>query len=104
MKIDSETLKKYTSGNFYPQYEKTVDIQNHLEFHFDGFDYFDNYTKDDVLNSESDNPFNTKWVKEVNPYYQRLVDYYRPGEDKQLKVYRRIVYKSVTKRICSKVV
>lgn len=111
IEINAAALKKYTEGNFYPQYSKTVDIQNHLEFHFDGFDFFDNFTSEDLLKGENSHAdfFRSYHMSkgrriDVNPYYFRIVDLNRPNEDALIKKYRRATYKPITKRMCSKVV
>lgn len=114
IEINDTELKRYLDGFRYPQYDRTVDIEHHLEFHFDGFDFFNNFREEDVLKNPDNkfgfaqdhhrHNFGNHRTEQINPYFYRLIDLNRPGENAPIKLYRRTVYKSITKRVCSKVI
>jgi hypothetical protein len=88
IKVDKEFVEPYIkSNNRHAAYPTTVDIADHLKFHFNGYVY--------------------KEVKQAgereNPYFVQLVDTRRPSESEHIKEYRRKIYLPKTKQPCFKV-
>lgn len=85
--FSADYIKEFVSNENarHPFYKKTVDISEHLKFHFDG-------VKNRIYNYEKD-----------NAYFKILIEQRRPGESEPVKVYRKDNYKPITKIPCSKV-
>jgi hypothetical protein len=81
--VDNSFIKKYTrGGERHDNYDKTVNICQHLSFHIDGYEW---------------------GQKNPNPYFAILIDESRPSESDLIKEYRRKIYKPKTKTPCFKV-
>lgn len=88
IKIDKSVIEKYITKKYkHSSYDITVDISDHLRFHFDG------YTFRDVV----------KFKKRENPYFFELIDTRRPSESEHIKEYRRKIYLPKTKQPCFKI-
>lgn len=82
--VDIKFLEQYLrKGKRHYNFDKAVDIYNHLSFHIDGYVY--------------------KQQPE-NPYFKLLIDDRRPSESVVIKDYRRKIYTSQTKSTCFKVI
>jgi hypothetical protein len=89
MKVTKEFVEPYLKqGKRHTAYEVTVDIADHLSFHFDGYVY-----RDVKKHGERD-----------NPYFSQLIDTRRPSESDHIKEYRRKIYLPITKQPCFKIV
>lgn len=88
IKINLETIEPYLKGHQkHAAYEATVDIADHLKFHFDGYVYREIKQKQE----------------RENPYFNQLIDQRRPSESDHIKEYRRKIYLPKTKQPCYKV-
>lgn len=88
IKITESFLEPYLKGQKkHAAYEVTVDIADHLKFHFDGYVY-----KETKRQGERE-----------NPYFTTLIDVRRPSESDHIKEYRRKIYLPITKQPCFKV-
>jgi hypothetical protein len=88
IKVNKEFVEPYIkSNNRHTAYPVTVDIADHLKFHFNGYVY--------------------REVKQIgereNPYFMQLIDTRRPSESEHIKEYRRKIYLPKTKQPCFKV-
>jgi hypothetical protein len=82
--LTKDLIEKYVVGkNSFKGKKDALNYWHKTTFHFDGYDI------------DSDKP---------NPYFKKLIDNNRPGENVEIKAYRRSVYKSITKMPCDKVV
>lgn len=89
MKITNDFVEPYIRGKKkHAAYNTTVDIADHLKFHFDGYVFTE--------------PKETN--KRDNPYFTRLIDCRRPSESDHIKEYRRKIYLPITKQPCFKIV
>jgi hypothetical protein len=89
MKVTKEFVEPYLKhGKRHTAYAKTVDVADHLSFHFDGYVY-----KDVKEYGEKD-----------NPYFTRLINTRRPSESDHINEYRRKIYLPITKQPCFKIV
>lgn len=113
IEITPKSIKEYIDGTRHMSYLETVDIAQHLSFHFDGFE--DNRINNDILNNNFTGQMTSHFFKghhsgllnihnNENPYFTILIDERRPKEGDDIKDYRRKIYKSLTKRPCNKVV
>ncbi len=90
--VNNAFIKKYVSGQRrHGAFYKTVDIYDHIRFHVNGYKY------------ELPNPDVNVFV-DNNPYFDRLIGEYRPGEKNDVMEYRKKNYVSITKRPCFKVI
>jgi hypothetical protein len=88
IKVNSEFLEPYIKGKkTHAAYQTTVDIADHLKFHFNGYVY-----KEVKQKGERE-----------NPYFVQLIDSRRPSESDHIKEYRRKIYLPKTKQPCFKV-
>jgi hypothetical protein len=88
IKVNEAFLEPYIKGKQkHAAYDTTVDIADHLKFHFDGYGYKE---------------VKQKGVRE-NPYFVTLIDERRPSESDHIKEYRRKIYLPKTKQPCFKV-
>jgi hypothetical protein len=84
MELTKELLDQYvTLKSKFAGKDKAMQYAHRVSFHVDGYD------------ADSDKP---------NTYFARLIDFNRPGENDVIKKYRRLVYKSITKTPCDKVI
>lgn len=82
--VDAKFIEQFIrKGARRPNFEKTVDIYNHLSFHINGYQY---------------------QQQPENPYFGLLIDDRRPSESETIKEYRRKIYTSATKPTCFKVI
>lgn len=89
-----EIIKHYIKGNQrHAAYYESVDIQDHLSFHIDGY-----------KPKRIQNDFMKSLINEDNPYFNLLIDQRRPGETDKVNAHRRIIYSSITKEPCFKVI
>lgn len=98
-----EIVKKYFKGTQrHAAYLEAVDIENHLSFHIDGFkprrftntlQHTEKLMRQLGLHHEDE-----------NPYFNFLIDQRRPGETEKIHHHRRIIYSSITKEPCFKVI
>jgi hypothetical protein len=78
-----EFIEHYIGNRYqYVAHKQAVNYYHKASFHFDGYDV------------EADKP---------NPYFKKLIDQQRPGENEQIRAYRKMIYKTVTKSACDKV-
>lgn len=90
--VDENFVAAYFGGKRDKNYAKTIDIKNHMEFHFEGY-----FRKTDAMG-------NVQNINErLNPYFKRLVDSRRPGESVPIMDYRRTNYLPITKIPCHKI-
>jgi hypothetical protein len=83
IEVNEEFLKRYTEKNTkHEAYNKTVNIADHLKFHFEGH-----------KKGELDNVF-----------FDTLISTRRPSESEHIRDYRKAIYLPVTKAPCFKVV
>jgi hypothetical protein len=84
MQPTKDFIEYYIAGrNSYTAKKEAVFYQHKTTVQFEGYDV------------DADKP---------NPYFKFLIDRSRPGENEEIKAYRRSIYKSVTKSPCDKVV
>lgn len=89
MKVTKEFVEPYLKGGKrHSAYDITVDIADHLSFHFDGYVYREI----------------KKFGDRDNPYFTQLIDTRRPSESDHIKEYRRKIYLPITKQPCFKIV
>jgi hypothetical protein len=72
--LTTDLIEKYIACNYY----------HRTSFHFDGYE--------------------PEGLMGGNPWFHKLIDRARPGENEQIKAYRREIYKSITRMPCDKVV
>jgi hypothetical protein len=88
IEVTPNLVEPYLKGQKkHAAYNKTVDIADHLKFHFDGYVY-----QEQKENGERE-----------NPYFRKLIDSRRPSEKENIREYRRIIYLPKTKQPCFKV-
>jgi len=93
-----EIIKKYIKGNQrHAGYYEAVDIENHLSFHIDGY-------QPDKLDNQADRFLYSLGATNENPYFNILIDQRRPGETAVVQKHRRIIYASITREPCFKVI
>lgn len=93
-----EIVKKYIKGNQrHAGYYEAVDIENHLSFHIDGY-------QPDKLDNQADRFLYRLGATNENPYFSILIDQRRPGETAVVQKHRRIIYASITREPCFKVI
>jgi hypothetical protein len=84
MQPTKDFIEYYIAGrNSYAAKKDAVFYSHKTTFHFDGYEV------------DTDKP---------NPYFKFLIDRSRPGENEEIKAYRRSIFKTVTKSPCDKVV
>lgn len=88
--VNQEFLKPYLGTYRHAAYAKTVDIENHMSFHFDGVDI---RQKTDLVGPA-----------DMNPYFNELIRKRRPGESDHIFDYRRQIYLGMTAEPLSRVV
>lgn len=88
IEVTNEFVKSYTQqkNKRHAAYEKTVEIYNHLRFHVDGYQHDDKKTSGE------------------NPFFDKLIGQYRPGETKKIQEFRKKIYTSVSREPCFKVI
>lgn len=83
MQPSKELIEHYIGNRYqYVAHKQAINYYNKASFHFNGYDV------------DSDKP---------NPYFKTLIENQRPGENEQIKAYRKSIYKTVTKAPCDKV-
>ena len=97
-----QAATKYISGKQkHAAYAITTDIEEHLSFHIDGFK--PPYKPD--IAKQAQHLMNALGLNDVsNSYFNKLIDQRRPGETEVVQRHRRIIYASITKEPCFKVV
>jgi len=94
----NDIVKKYIQGNQrHAGYYESVDIENHLSFHIDGY-------KPSSSDTHHDRFLQHLGISEENPYFNILIDQRRPGETAVVQKHRRVIYASITKEPCFKVI
>lgn len=89
IEVTNKFIEPYLKGTKkHAAYQKTVDIADHLKFHFEG------YVFKDVK----------EYGERENPYFLRLIDQRRPSESDHIKEYRRKIYLPKTKQPCFKII
>src|SRR3990167_1133221 len=80
--VTPEFVNKFTKQNYtHSAYKKTVEIADHLHFHFDGYDQ-----------------------DEKNPYFDILIGNRRPSESADVLKYRAEIYRGKTIETTSKII
>ena len=98
----AEIVKKFIKGNQrHAAYLETVDIQQHLSFHIDGFkpEWIQNISEATRRLAQ-----NLGLQDQRNPYFDRLIAQRRPGETEKVLAHRKIIYASITKEPTGKVI
>ena len=96
IEINHDFFKDYFIGKKrHKNYLRSVDVANHIQFHFDGY-----FQRPWMTNTSGNNNDPTS----INPYFQRLIDQRRPTESLVIHAYRRMNYSPITKVPCHKVV
>lgn len=100
--VDKTLVDKYIKGGQrHVAYYRAVDIADHLSFHIDGYEPpFKTEFKNDPHQYFQD----LLTDERQNPYFHRLIDERRPGEDPEIHSFRRTIYASVTEEPCFKVI
>ena len=93
----NELTKKYIQGHQrHAGYYEAVDIEDHLSFHVDGYN-------PDKLDSQHHRFMQHLGIADENPYFSILIDQRRPGETAVVQKHRRVIYASITREPCFKV-
>lgn len=97
-----QAVEKYIKGKQkHAAYFESVDIAEHLSFHIDGFKPKDKIS----LQKQAEILMSSLGLGDSeNSYFNRLIDQRRPGETTVVRAHRRIIYASITKEPCFKVI
>lgn len=101
IKVDKDFIDQYwnsTNGlpdKLHKNYHNAIDVTHHIRFHFDG--YFMRPTVTGTAVNSRDSVM-------TNPYFMKLIDSQRPSESDQIRMWRRNMYRPITKVPCGKVV
>ncbi len=102
--VDIKLVDKYIKGNArHAAYDEAVDVMDHLSFHIDGFT-FNRHDDERVDPMKHLRLMFLDHHQRNNPYFRKLIDDRRPSESETIRVYRRIIYASITKEPSFKVI
>lgn len=100
IKVDNKFVDQYWNpggapSKLHKNYAIALDVTHHIRFHFDGY-----FMKPNMAGGTNTNMD----PKTNNPYFIMLIDSQRPAESDQIRLWRRNMYRPVTKVPCNKVV
>ncbi|PCJ57938.1 MAG: hypothetical protein COA65_08745 [Rhodospirillaceae bacterium] len=102
IKVNHDLVKKYIkNGARHAAYDDAVDVMDHLSFHIDGFKY---HTPNEKFDPMKHLRLMHLEHTRSNPYFNKLIDDRRPSESDTIQKYRRVIYASITKEPCFKVI